>query len=85
MAKGTRKAGGRRSKQEDDPAEEARGILTRVNPDGLRALKLLAIERDTTLQGLAVEALNDLLVKYGKRPVVRNPLLVGKRLLGSAS
>ena len=59
-------------------AEESRGILARVNVDGLRALKILAIERDTTLQGLAVEALNDLLAKYGKRPVVKNPLLLDK-------
>jgi hypothetical protein len=78
MAKGAGKAGGPRSKQEDHPMDQSRGILTRVNGDGLRALKVLAIERDTTLQGLAVEALNDVLVKYGKRPVVRNPLLVGK-------
>jgi hypothetical protein len=52
-----------------------RGILTRVNADGLRALKLLAVERDMTLQALGVDALNDMLVKNGKRPVVKNPLL----------
>jgi hypothetical protein len=34
---------------------------------------LLALERDTTLQDLAVEALNDVLAKYGKRRIVRNP------------
>jgi hypothetical protein len=50
-------------------------ILTRVNADGLRALKILAVERDMTLQALGVEALNDMLVKHGKRPVVKNPLL----------
>jgi hypothetical protein len=27
------------------------------------------------LQALGVEALNDMLVKHGKRPVVKNPLL----------
>ena len=75
MAKRAGKAGSSRPEQETG---ESRGILTRVNTDGLRALKILAIERDTTLQGLVVEALNDVLVKYGKRPVVRNPLLVGK-------
>jgi hypothetical protein len=52
---------------------EARNIPTRVNPDALRALKILAIERDTTLQSLAVEALNDLLSKHGKRPTVKTP------------
>jgi hypothetical protein len=71
------KPGGSRPGREK-PAGESKGILTRVNSDGLRALKMLAIERDTTLQGLAVEALNDLLAKYGKRPVIRNPLLQDK-------
>jgi hypothetical protein len=74
MARRSKKAGGSRRGQET-LAEVGRGILTRVNADGLRALKILAVERDLTLQALAVEALNDMLVKYGKRPVVKNPLL----------
>jgi hypothetical protein len=48
-----------------------RGILTRVNREGWRTLSLLAIERDTSLQALAIEAFNDLLLKYGKRAIVR--------------
>ena len=59
----------------DDGSRAAKGIMTRVNPEGLKALRFLALERDTTLQALAVEAFNDLLKKYGKRPVVRNPHL----------
>ena len=55
--------------------ESLRAILTRVNPEGLKALRMLALERDTTLQAVAIEAFNDVLKKYGKRPVVRNPLL----------
>jgi len=51
-----------------------RGILARVNLDGWRALSLLAIERDTSLQALTIEAFNDLLTKHGKRPIVRGPL-----------
>jgi len=74
MARRTKKAGGSRRGQEVLP-EVGRGILTRVNTDGLRALKILAVERDMTLQALGVEALNDMLVKHGKRPVVKNPLL----------
>jgi hypothetical protein len=74
MARRIKKAGGSRQGQEA-PLEVGRGILTRVNADGLRALKILAIERDMTLQALGVEALNDVLVKHGKRPVVKNPLL----------
>jgi hypothetical protein len=50
-----------------------RGILTRVNREGWRALRLLSIERDTSLQALAIEAFNDVLSKYGKRPIVRAP------------
>jgi hypothetical protein len=48
--------------------------LIRVNADGLRALRQLALDQDTTLQSLAVEALNDLLKKRGAKPVVANPL-----------
>jgi hypothetical protein len=72
MARGAGKAGGSGRKPEAT-AGEWRAILTRVNPDALRALKILAIERDTTLQSLAVEALNDLLSKHGKRPTVKTP------------
>ena len=52
-----------------------KAILTRLNTDGWRALRLLAVENDTTLNALAVEAFNDLLKKYGKRQAVENPLL----------
>ncbi len=41
----------------------------------VKALRLLALERDTTLQAVAIEAFNDVLKKHGRRPVVRNPLL----------
>jgi hypothetical protein len=40
--------------------------------DGWRALRLLAVERDTTVNALAIEAFNDLLKKYGKRQSVEN-------------
>ena len=36
---------------------------------------VLAVENDSTLNALAVEAFNDLLKKRGKRGVVENPLL----------
>ena len=50
-------------------------ILTRMGVDGWRALRMLAVERDTTMNALAIEAFNDLLKKYGKRQSVENPLL----------
>jgi hypothetical protein len=54
--------------------QDVRGLLIRVNADGLRALRQLALDEDTTLQSLAIEALNDLLKKHGAKPIVRNPL-----------
>jgi len=57
-----------------DP-DSFKSILTRINIEGWRALRLLAVENDTTLNALAVEAFNDLLKKHGKRQNVGNPLL----------
>ena len=68
MAKGTR---GKAA----DTDEAVKTVLTRVNVEGLKALRMLALERDTTLQALCIEALNDVLKKHGKRDLVRNPLL----------
>jgi hypothetical protein len=51
-----------------------KGLLIRMNIAGWRELRILAAERDTTLNALAIEALNDLLKKRGKEPVVENPL-----------
>jgi hypothetical protein len=58
-----------------DTGKSGRAILTRVNAEGLKALRMLALERDTTLQAVAIEAFNDVLRKHGKRAAVRNPLL----------
>jgi hypothetical protein len=54
--------------------EAFKQILTRMSLDGWRALRMLAVENDTTLNALAIEAFNDLLKKYGKRAVTENPL-----------
>jgi len=48
---------------------EIKDILTRVNPEGWRALRMLALELDVPLQALCVE----LLKKHGRRAVVQNP------------
>jgi hypothetical protein len=58
-----------------DNPEAFKQVLTRMAPDGWRALRMLAVEQDTTLNALAIEAFNDLLKKYGKRQSVENPLL----------
>jgi len=50
-------------------------ILVRLNPEGWRAVKILAMDQDTPIQTLMVEAINDLLSKRGRQPVARSPLL----------
>jgi hypothetical protein len=50
-------------------AEARRGILVRTNPEVRRALKRLAIDRDTTVQSLMLEAINDLLAKHARLPI----------------
>jgi hypothetical protein len=49
-------------------------VLTRMSPTGWKALRMLALEKDTTLNALAIEAFNDLLRKHGKKASVENPL-----------
>jgi len=49
-------------------------VLTRMSPGGWKALRMLALEQEATLNALAIEAFNDLLRKYGKKPSVENPL-----------
>ncbi len=66
---------GKTVRKRTEPDRELRAVLTRVNPEGLRALKLLALERDTSLQAICIEAFNDLLQKHGRRAVVKNPLV----------
>lgn len=51
-----------------------KGLLIRMNVDGWRSLRILAAETDNTLNALAIEALNDLLKKHGKKQTVANPL-----------
>jgi hypothetical protein len=50
-----------------------RGVLVRINPEGLRAMRQLALDRDTTLHALAVEAFNALLRKHRRAGVVETP------------
>jgi hypothetical protein len=52
-----------------------KSVLVRMNIEGWRTLKVLAVEQEATLNALAVEAFNDLLEKHGKRQSVENPLL----------
>jgi hypothetical protein len=58
-----------------DNPEAFKQVLTRMGPEGWKALRLLAVERNTTLNALAIEAFNDLLRKHGKRAIIENPLV----------
>lgn len=44
-------------------------VAGHFDPEVVRQLKLLTIERDATIQALLAEALNDLFKKYGKSAV----------------
>lgn len=46
----------------------AKGILVRVNKTARADLKRLAIDLDTSMQGLLVQAINDILVSHGRKP-----------------
>jgi hypothetical protein len=55
-----------RSKRQPDGR---RGILVRATPEAWRSLKLIAIDKEETLQSVMTQAINDFLVKNGKPPV----------------
>ena len=46
-------------------------VQVRINKPGWKALRDLAGDNDTSLEALMVEALNDVLLKYKKPPVVQ--------------
>jgi hypothetical protein len=46
-----------------------RAIAGFFDPAAARQLKHLALERDTSIQALLAEALNDLFGKYGRPPI----------------
>ena len=50
-----------------------KSVLVRMNIEGWRALKVLAVEKEATLNAMAVEAFNDLLKKHGKRQSKETP------------
>jgi hypothetical protein len=50
-----------------------RYMQTRLSERGWKSLKLLSIELGKPLQGLVIEALNDMLRKHGRAPDVTGP------------
>ena len=49
-------------------ADGRKGILVRARPEAWKALKIVALDRDMTLQDLMTEAINDVLAKHGRPP-----------------
>ncbi|WP_237482980.1 ribbon-helix-helix domain-containing protein [Lichenibacterium dinghuense] len=49
-------------------ADGRKGILVRARPEAWKALKLVALDREITLQEVMTEAINDLLTKHGRPP-----------------
>ena len=74
MARTARKAVDPRAPASSD-APDTKHILTRVDPEGFKALRILALELNAPMQALGIMAFNDLLAKHGKKVTVRNPLL----------
>ena len=68
-----RKTPGRAKRTSEPSVAGVRHVLTRLNSEGWRALKMLTIEREQPLQSLMIEAINDLLKKHGKKPVAQGP------------
>lgn len=50
-----------------------RHLQVRLNESGWKALKILAAEQGKPMQGLVVEALNELMRRHGKPAVVAGP------------
>ena len=53
---------------DQEPSPASKGILVRVNKTTRADLKRLAIDLDTSMQGLLVQAINDILVRHGRKP-----------------
>ncbi len=49
-------------------ADGRKGILVRARPEAWKSLKLVALDREITLQDVMTEAINDLLAKHGRPP-----------------
>jgi hypothetical protein len=51
----------------------AKGVVVQMNREGWRALNDLALDLDTSIQKLGIEAFNDLLEKHGRGRVIVSP------------
>lgn len=49
--------------------EGKKTTIAYIDPAGSRELKMLAVDTGRSQQDLLVEAINDLLIKYGRKPL----------------
>jgi hypothetical protein len=45
----------------------AKAVIIQLKPDSHRAIRQLALDLDTTVQGLGIEAFNLLMTKHGRK------------------
>jgi|TARA_R100000501_G_scaffold10060_3_gene19957 hypothetical protein len=57
-----------RSERDSGPRKDKRGIMGYFSPELSKEIRQLALDQDTTVQALVGEALDRLLVAYGKEP-----------------
>jgi hypothetical protein len=55
-------------------AKDAKVIFVRLNVEGWRELRKLAVELDNSVQGIMVDAINNYLRENGHPAVAENPL-----------
>ncbi len=46
---------------------DAKGVNVQLKPDSWRAMRQLALDQNTSVQKIAVEAFNDLMAKHGRK------------------
>jgi hypothetical protein len=56
---------GKAKRSYSEETDQIRGLLIRMNYEGLKALRQLALDQDRTLESIGIEAFNDVLRKYG--------------------
>jgi hypothetical protein len=73
MAKKTTAKPGAKKGADPKKAPAMKYMQTRLTEPSWKELQMLRLERSESMQSLVVEALNDLMVKYGRKPVIAGP------------
>ena len=73
MAKKTTAKSGAKSAGQQKAPPAMKYVQTRLTEPSWKELQMLRLERSESLQTLIVEALNDLMVKHGKKPTIAGP------------